>query len=617
MMTNPELEEISARLRLDPIFSQLPRVAFARLLPHIIMFESSADNIIASAGDDAEFFFFVIQGQLLGQSLCGKIYHFPSNRSGDEVIVGFQKYTLTLIAKADSKIIKIPRKEISTIVSDYPGIIKEITDGLITILSEIQTDKDYRRLITDLPGVSNKEIYGWGVAIALPLVVLYLMIHSSIPIKIAYFSVLLLAAACLWVFDLVDEFIPPIFVIAATISLALVPANIALKGFGSESLLLFVGIYALGVVLENSGVFYRYMLWLLNKIPDSLFWQRLLLIISGYLISPVISSGNSRLAILLPMFREMTECLGLARKSIAGTSLATATFSGAMLMSPMFLTSKPSNLVVIGLLPGDVKDQFSSFYWFFAAIIPAIVVTIGHFVADYILYGKVITNNIPYNILRKQIEILGPLTSSEWASIGCLIFFIGGATTNKWHHLSMAQISALLLVCLLIYGLVTKSSFQKKIDWSMIFFLLSLDGLTSIMSYLHISDYLLSSAPEFLSYLRNNDFLFVIFEFFVVCLIRLILPTTAGMITSALLLIPLAPAIGVSAWVIGFLSSLFSDIWLFPYQSSVYTQFRNKEGGRNGRYDETVFIKHNLILNLARLIAAFISIPYWTWLGLI
>ena len=617
MMTNPELEEISARLRLDPIFSQLPRVAFARLLPHIIMFESSADNIIASAGDDAEFFFFVIQGQLLGQSLCGKIYHFPSNRSGDEVIVGFQKYTLTLIAKADSKIIKIPRKEISTIVSDYPGIIKEITDGLITILSEIQTDKDYRRLITDLPGVSNKEIYGWGVAIALPLVVLYLMIHSSIPIKIAYFSVLLLAAACLWVFDLVDEFIPPIFVIAATISLALVPANIALKGFGSESLLLFVGIYALGVVLENSGVFYRYMLWLLNKIPDSLFWQRLLLIISGYLISPVISSGNSRLAILLPMFKEMTECLGLARKSIAGTSLATATFSGAMLMSPMFLTSKPSNLVVIGLLPGDVKDQFSSFYWFFAAIIPAIVVTIGHFVADYILYGKVITNNIPYNILRKQIEILGPLTSSEWASIGCLIFFIGGATTNKWHHLSMAQISALLLVCLLIYGLVTKSSFQKKIDWSMIFFLLSLDGLTSIMSYLHISDYLLSSAPEFLSYLRNNDFLFVIFEFFVVCLIRLILPTTAGMITSALLLIPLAPAIGVSAWVIGFLSSLFSDIWLFPYQSSVYTQFRNKEGGRNGRYDETVFIKHNLILNLTRLIAAFISIPYWTWLGLI
>lgn len=617
MMTNPELEEISARLRLDPIFSQLPRVAFARLLPHIIMFESSADNIIASAGDDAEFFFFVIQGQLLGQSLCGKIYHFPSNRSGDEVIVGFQKYTLTLIAKADSKIIKIPRKEISTIVSDYPGIIKEITDGLITILSEIQTDKDYSRLITDLPSVSNKEIYGWGVAIALPLVVLYLMIHSSIPIKIAYFSVILLAAACLWVFDLVDEFIPPIFVIAATISLALVPANIALKGFGSESLLLFVGIYALGVVLENSGVFYRYMLWLLNKIPDSLFWQRLLLIISGYLISPVISSGNSRLAILLPMFREMTECLGLARKSIAGTSLATATFSGAMLMSPMFLTSKPSNLVVIGLLPGDVKDQFSSFYWFFAAIIPAIVVTTGHFVADYILYGKVITNNIPYNILRKQIEILGPLTSSEWASIGCLIFFIGGATTNKWHHLSMAQISALLLVCLLIYGLVTKSSFQKNIDWSMIFFLLSLDGLTSIMSYLHISDYLLSSAPEFLSYLRNNDFLFVIFEFFVVCLIRLILPTTAGMITSALLLIPLAPAIGVSAWVIGFLSSLFSDIWLFPYQSSVYTQFRNKEGGRNGRYDETVFIKHNLILNLARLIAAFISIPYWTWLGLI
>lgn len=137
------------------------------------------------------------------------------------------------------------------------------------------------------------------------------------------------------------------------------------------------------------------------------------------------------------------------------------------------------------------------------------------------------------------------------------------------------------------------------------------------MGYLHIGDYLISIAPEFLSYLRNNDYLFIIFEFLVVCIIRLILPTTAGMITSALLLIPLAPAIGVSAWVIGFLSSLFSDIWIFPYQSSVYTQFRNKEGGKNERYDEPIFIKHNLILNLTRLSAAFISVPYWMWLGLI
>lgn len=617
MKQDPDLEKIAGQLRLDPIFSQLSRASFARLLPHITLVECHADEKLVTAGDEADFFFFVIEGQLLGQSFSGKTYHFPTNRSGDEVIVDFHKYTLTLISKTNSKIIKIPRKAISGIISDYPNLKKEIADGLIEILSEIPKNKKDIKFIGDLQRVSKREIYGWIITIILPLFLLYVLIQSSIPIKIAYFSVLLFAAGCLWVFALVDEFIPPIFIIAATISLALAPANIALKGFGSESLLLFVGVYALGIVLENSGVFYRYMLWFLNKIPDNSFCQRLLLIVSGYLISPVISSGNSRLAILLPMYREMTECLGLARKSIAGTSLATATFSGAMLMSPMFLTSKPSNLVVIGLLPGDVKEQFSSFYWFFAAIVPAIIVTLSHFIADYLLYGKIINNNIPYNIVRKQIEVLGPLTSSEWASISCLVFFIGGAVTNQWHHLTMAQISALLLVCLLIYGLVTKSSFQKQIDWSMIFFLLSLDGLTSIMGYLHIGDYLISIAPEFLSYLRNNDYLFIIFEFLVVCIIRLILPTTAGMITSALLLIPLAPAIGVSAWVIGFLSSLFSDIWIFPYQSSVYTQFRNKEGGKNERYDEPIFIKHNLILNLTRLSAAFISVPYWMWLGLI
>lgn len=614
---NYDREEAAGYLRRDPVLIKLPAPLFARLLPHIDCINVKAGSKIISAGETADHMLFSTSTELIGQLVSGERVVFEQKRAGDEIILGLPHHLMNIVCKEDSQIIKLPKRQIIEVFKDQQEIKNKIIEDFIYLVSRSQISDEKLIQHKEISRTGKRELWGWIATIIIPIILLFYMTTISAPIKITYFSALLTAAACLWVFSLVDEFIPPIFVIAVTIILALTPAKIALEGFGSEALLLFVGVYGLGLVLEDSGIFYRYMLWLLNRIPDGSYWQRLLLIFSGYLISPVISSGNSRLAMLQPLYREMVECLGLAKESIAATSLATATFSGTMLMSPMFLTSKPSNLVVIGLLPNEVKEQFSSFYWFFAAFVPAIVVTLGHFFADLIIFGKIQSAQIPRPLLRLQSQFLGPLSSIEWASIICVGIFLGGAATSKWHHLSLPQISALLLMCLLIFGLVTKNSFQKRIDWSMIFFLLSLDGLTSIMTYLHFNEYLLAQLPDFISYLRDNDALFILFDFFVVILIRLILPTTAGMVTSALLLVPLAPSIGVSAWVIGFLSSLFSDIWFFPYQSSVYTQFRIKEGGKNGRYNENNFIKHNFIMNFMRLLAAYFSLPYWKWLGLI
>jgi len=65
------------------------------------------------------------------------------------------------------------------------------------------------------------------------------------------------------------------------------------------------------------------------------------------------------------------------------------------------------------------------------------------------------------------------------------------------------------------------------------------------------------------------------------------------------------------------LASLFSDAWFFPFQSSPYIQFRSKEGGSTGSYDETLFLRHNMILSMTKILAAIASVPYWNWLGLI
>ena len=56
------------------------------------------------------------------------------------------------------------------------------------------------------------------------------------------------------------------------------------------------------------------------------------------------------------------------------------------------------------------------------------------------------------------------------------IFFLGGVAGTFFRPLAVAYVLA-IAASLLVLGLLNKQAFQGKIDWPMIFFLLSLDGL--------------------------------------------------------------------------------------------------------------------------------------------
>ena len=101
----------------------------------------------------------------------------------------------------------------------------------------------------------------------------------------------------------------------------------------------------------------------------------------------------------------------------------------------------------------------------------------------------------------------------------------------------------------------------------------------------------------------------------VTLLLRLLLPTTAGMVVAAVVLLPIAQAQFINPWVVVFLAAMFSDIWFMRYQSSAYLQVMGSGLGRY--YKHTDFMRYNHWMNLSRLVAAYLSIPYWHWLGLV
>ncbi len=358
------------------------------------------------------------------------------------------------------------------------------------------------------------------------------------------------------------------------------------------------------------------MLWLLIRLPDTPFWHQAALLFSGYVLSPIMPSGNARLSVVLPFYRDMMDGLQLPERGKAATALMAAAVSGAALWSPMFLTSKSSNLTAFGMLPAQLQDQFQGLFWFVAAGVAAVVVTVSHLLVSRLCFGRAGAEApLPKPRLARQLALLGPMTAPEKAALAGFVFFLAGAGTAGIHQISPAWIAAFLLVALLLMGLVSKKDFQQRIDWPMIFFLLSLDGLSRAISYLGLDASLAQSTDHVFDFVGGRIVLFIPVALAVTLSLRLVLPITAGMVVAAVVLIPIAQAQFINPWVVVFLTAMFSDIWFMPYQNSQYLQVAGS--GLDRFYDHTGLLRYNHWMNLSRVFAAYLSIPYWDWLGLV
>ena len=460
-----------------------------------------------------------------------------------------------------------------------------------------------------------RDVIGWAAVLAVPPAVSLAGVGAGFAVEASIFTAILTAAVLLWVFSLVDEFIPPIVVVVATLFINLAPPEVALAGFASPAFMTLLGVFALSAAIGISGLARRIMLMLLARLPDRPFFHQFVLLAGGYLLSPITPSGNNRLSLLLPLYSEMLAGLRLPSGGPAATALMAAAYSGAMLMSPMLPTSKSSNIAAVALLPVQTQQEFLGLFWLVAAGVAALGLTLAHLVVSTRLFPTAAGRSLPREEMASMIRQLGPVSASEWITLGCFVFFLGGAMPVPWHHVSAAWLAGCVLVVLLVSGVLGREAFRTRIDWAMIMFLLGVDGIVRIIGYLGLDDAIAHLTADGYGFVGTSIISFILAALVTTLLIRLALPVTAGMLVSVVILLPVAAAAGVHPWICVFLTAMFSDIFFFPYQSSVYLQAVSQ--GLGDTFDEQRFMAYNSRMNVARVVVAFLSIPWWQWLGLL
>jgi len=296
--------------------------------------------------------------------------------------------------------------------------------------------------------------------------------------------------------------------------------------------------------------------------------------------------------------------------------LYTSGLDSTSFMSAAFLTSAPANLIIFGMLPLQEQQAFQFIHWAYAASLTSVLMLAMYFLLSAVYfraYGRI---SIDIHTIDQELQRIGTTSSREWFALFGIAMLALGIVTASIHKTPIPYIAFTVFFILLYLNVLTREDFVNKIDWSFLFLLASLIGIVSIMSHLGL-DKLLSLKLAGLGEYMIHDFdSFVLMLSLTVIVVRLSLPINSTVLIFTAGLFPIAYASGINPWLIGFIILIMAETSLFGYQSPHILLFRSlvkadlECGGRE------FFVFHALLV-IAKLIAIYVAIPFWSRIGIL
>lgn len=590
--------------------------SLARLLPQAAEKRFAAGETVYEANTTADHFYLLTDGEIRLVSPQGRESGLMHRRFGEEAASDAEHYLTDAVAASAAAAMCIPRTAMAMLVTANPALK---TDLLFSLASHLAGEKLERRIAPAAPKNPARRpavAAGWLLALVLPLLVLLFGDRLGIERNAVMFLAIFSATICMWVFNLVDDYIPGLFALLATLVTGLVPAPVILSGFASDGFMMALSTLALGAVVVTSGLSYRFMLTLLLRLPNTQFWHFAGLFMTGVILTPIIPTANGRIALVSPFYDDMVDSLRLQRQGHAATRLALASFGGISLFSAMAITSKSVNFAVFGLLPPQGQDHFQWMTWLFTSLVVAAVLLGMNALAAAFWFRNKELPQLRKERVAEQLQLLGQIKNREWAALLGIVFMMVGIVTSSIHKVQPPWLGFAMLFGLLLCGTLQKKELKEKVDWTFLLYLSGITGIVAAFDHLGLDNMLGAALPGLGDTMRIDFELFVLLLFALINLIRLAVPINATVVILAAILMPLAEIGGVNPWVVGFIILLFSEVWFLPYQCSYYLPLQELNRDK-AMYDERAFLLFNAFMNFARLAAVYASLPYWKMLGLL
>lgn len=604
-----------ALLQADALVGAAGKPSLARLLPQVSRRRIAAGTELYAAGAPADAFYLLLDGAVALVSPNGERSPVRGGRFGEEAASSSTAYLTGAVAVGDAVVLCVPRGAMRDLLEANPMLETEL---LLSLARQVAGDTNAPPVRTKRPPAPEdprRAVFGWLLVAGAAGLTLAFGERLGVDRGGVIFLAIFAATIGMWVSSLVDDYIPALFALLATLLTGLVPVPVILSGFASDGFMLALSTLALSTVVVSSGLGYRFMLLLLRRLPNRQRWHNAGLFVTGLMLTPIIPTANGRIALLAPFFADMVESVRLSHRGRAATRLALSCFSGGTLFSAIFITSKSVNFAVFGLLSPQGQNHFQGMAWLKAALVTGAVLLASHALVAALGCRNGERPQLARDRIDQQYALLGKPGGREWAALGGILFLVLGIVTGSLHKVQAPWLGFAMLFGLLLWGTLGRNEFKEKTDWTFLLYLSGITGIVAAFNHLGLDRTLGAHLPALGDTMRDHFGLFVLLLYVLVNVIRLAAPINAATVILATILMPLAQVNGVNEWLVGFIILVFAESWWLPYQCSYYLQLQQAGNGAL-RYDEQRFLALNAVLNLARLLAVYASFPYWHLLGI-
>ncbi len=520
---------------------------------------------------------------------------------------------------------RLPRDAFVRMVRERPAVGLAVGTSLAELLETRQRTlvgaplPERRRPTLTLEGRASgpplrRRALGLAGAVAIPAALWLAPPPGELSAQGWHVALVILGAAIAWLFEPLPDFAIALLMAAAWGLAGLAPLDRSFRGFTTSSWVLALGALGLAAAMSRSGLLFRVALLLLRAFPATHRGQVLALLFGGVAATPLVPLSVARVASVAPLGLELSRALGYATPSRASAALSFAGITGYWYFSNVFLTGFATNFFILGLLPANQRASFGWLGWLGGAWPVGVLGLIGAAAALLVLFKPETETSVTPDVVRRQQRVLGRPSREEWFTLGALAVLVVGLIAQPVLQIDTQWLAIAALAIAMLGGIIDRERFRSSIDWGFLVFFGVLLGTDEVLREAGLGKALTDAIVELRTVASDPAVLLVIVALLVTAS-RFVLPSRPAMFLLSLALVPAAPQLGISPWLVGFVVLVTANMWIFPYQGLEYLITRDATRG------EAFTDRDGMVMGAAlagvRLAAIVVSIPYWRAVGLL
>lgn len=588
-----------------PIFSSLSIFEKTKILPFMKILSIKNGEQLFISNETDKYVYFVSSGSVLIDSDEANFKVKSDKIIGLNEIIDNKSYNYSAIAETDTILVRIPGEKLLGLMNKHPQISMFLLSGKNFTEEECKKNNE--------PQI--KPILAWIFATIIPLLTYtFLGDYLDYPQKI--FVSLISSGLAFWIFNVVHESVPGLFIVIISAILNIIPTKSAIvSGFSSDSILLLFGISSLATLLISSGLLYRLSLLIIKYSPKT--FINSILFVLGMIITPIIPSMSYRTKLMASVANSAASAFNLKKDSVFATKMTVSCFFGTTSCSSLIVTGSLTNFIAIGFLQQQENFSLQTIGWLNIAIVPVLLIVLANIIMMPLMFYSKEKPSANKTVIKEQIDLLGNFSRSEKYSLYSVSLLFISVLFSSFHFISITWIAMLLFTSLLALKCIDIKDWVKKTNWSFFLFLGSVIGIGAGIIDLGLNETLKNCIIYIANSSLTNEINVLTFIILLSIILRLAFSAWPALVIMMLISFPVSEISGINLLSIMFTLLIISDMWFFPYQSHHYKTFVENLDSTSLLHNKKTFLTYNIIMNAVKISSIYISIPYWKYLGIV